>query len=202
MECSVDDCKKKAVTRGYCEMHYRRWLKHGDPRKGARRTIGPCSVEGCSKPSEAKTLCHGHYLSFLRKAEWPTEVLSDRLPGTCQVPDCGRRVRAHGLCQAHDRRLKVHGNVMADVPLKVVKGNGYMKLGYRWVPVPLELRYLTKGETPVGEHRLKMAVQLDRQLEPDEVVHHRNGDRSDNRIENLELWSVMQPKGQPHQRQS
>ena len=28
------------------------------------------------------------------------------------------------------------------------------------------------------------------------VVHHRNGNRRDNRIANLELWSVYQPKGQ------
>lgn len=85
---------------------------------------------------------------------------------------------------------------MADVPLKVVKGNGYMKLGYRWVPVPLELRNLTRGETPVGEHRLVMAIQLGRPLERDEAVHHRNGDRTDNRVENLELWSTAQPRGQ------
>jgi hypothetical protein len=41
-----------------------------------------------------------------------------------------------------------------------------------------------------------MARALGRPLTADETVHHRNGDRLDNRLENLELWSTAQPKGQ------
>lgn len=54
----------------------------------------------------------------------------------------------------------------------------------------------TPGEGTRKEHHLIMESFLGRRLVKGENVHHRNGIRTDNRIENLELWISSQPSGQ------
>jgi len=62
--------------------------------------------------------------------------------------------------------------------------------------------YVVRSKTENGlkleeiQHRILMEEFLGRKLFIGENVHHINGIRNDNRIENLELWSTRQPSGQ------
>lgn len=61
------------------------------------------------------------------------------------------------------------------------------------------IRSIADGSTDrIGRllHRVVMEAHLGRALLPGETVHHRNGNRADNRPRNLELWVTPQPKGQ------
>ncbi len=53
-----------------------------------------------------------------------------------------------------------------------------------------------KANGEIYEHRLIMAEHLNRPLEKNETVHHINGDRADNRIENLQITQGRHGHGQ------
>lgn len=179
-------------------MHYRRVLRSGDPGPAGpiTREKSACTALDCDKDSEAWGYCHGHYQRLLRNGIVGNDPLreSGRL---CAEEDCERPYHANGRCQTHYTRFLTRGDTDPDRPIRIVGGQGTVdRHGYRNVPVPRRQRYLVGGHSWVGEHRFVMALHLGRPLLADEVVHHRNGVRTDNRIENLELWLTSHPKGQ------
>lgn len=64
--CAIEDCDRVAKTRGWCDRHYQRWSKNGDPLAGgpyrtSRKPREDCSVEGCARPHESRGYCGTHY---------------------------------------------------------------------------------------------------------------------------------------------
>lgn len=72
--------------------------------------------------------------------------------------------------------------------------NGYILIQKSLVPKPHHR--FCDWSAPVMMHRYMMAVKLNRPLTKDEIVHHSDGNKTNNAIENLELWNKSHPSGQ------
>ena len=93
------------------------------------------------------------------------------------------------MSASHKRRLRdQHGdkNSLWKGGRIIKKDNGYM-----FVRLKPNDFYFTMADRSgyVREHRLVVARNLKRLLKPYEIVHHKNGIKTDNRIENLTLVS-------------
>lgn len=74
---------------------------------------------------------------------------------------------------------------------RLITGDGYILVRHG-----LEHQHKGWRKSYKLEHILVMEIRLGRKLLPGETVHHKNGIRSDNRDDNLELWASSHPAGQ------
>lgn len=96
----------------------------------------------------------------------------------CSVRNCVYKAPAQskGLCVTHYVIWRNHGD--PNFKIRRRRGTGSFTEGYKIV--------IVNGKR-IREHRHIIQKYLKRTLKPNEIVHHKNGKRSDNRLCNLEV---------------
>lgn len=64
--CTIDDCSDNAFGHGYCNKHYKKWRKYGDPLGQHQNPVRKCSLDDCQRKHIAKGYCSKHYSNFKR----------------------------------------------------------------------------------------------------------------------------------------
>lgn len=127
----------------------------------------------------------------------------------CAAPDCGDKAHSKGYCQSHYQRVRKGLPIDQALRKLAPKGSGTYTDGYHYIVAKNHPNAMGRSGV-IGAHRLIMAEMLGRPLLPGETVHHKNGNRSDNRLHkghelhcpnglsccNLELWASSQVPGQ------
>lgn len=111
--CSIPDCTKAELSRGWCGMHYERWRIAGDPGGPTPHADRPCSVEGCSRAAFTRTWCQKHYKHWKATGDTGPAVIE------CSLLDCKKPVSSNGMCHRHaeNKRKYGHAEPVRDWPL-------------------------------------------------------------------------------------
>lgn len=214
--CTVGGCKSRPVAQGLCSRHHQAvppLLKDLDGQYAEKaRSLGHCRLCVSDVVYTAAGLCPKHYKQVSRGIidleGNQLRELKKRSPyegQVCLIDDCGRRPINRGMCDRHAQQraagiLDAEGNQLR--PLmpagrRRTKDRWVGQEGYVLVRAP-EGHPRARVDGTILEHRLVVEEALGRYLEEWEVVHHKNGNRSDNRPENLQVLDGRAKKSEGH----
>ena len=198
--CKICQKSKKTPYKEICRNCYQKKWAQSIPEKtcnlchkvfnGVGKTCRKCYANGrnektrsiqCSSCKRSGLIIRNHPLSLCIK--------------------CNRqRLESEDPSRADNRReylmkySRVKRGTDPDAPKKVNKEKWKSEAGYIQIYKPQNPNSNRSG--CVFEHTFVMSENLGRPLKKNESVHHKNGIRDDNRLENLELWHRGQPGGQ------
>lgn len=136
-----------------------------------------CSVHKCGRICHGQGFCKKHYLRFWRHGD--ASIVLSTPPKTwngviCSVNHCKSKVRCQGMCERHYRANRVYGNPLT--MYHATPGAGHNHQGYK---------RQTNNNRRIFEHRLVWEA-ANGPIPTGHHIHHINGDRGDNRLENLQ----------------
>lgn len=97
----------------------------------------------------------------------------------CCIKDCNYPEVAKGICFKHYQRFR-YRMLYNNISRKTNGEGSIFKNGYNYIRINGK-RYL--------EHRYIMEQHLGRKLLPTEIIHHKDGNKLNNTIDNLEIMS-------------
>lgn len=102
---------------------------------------------------------------------------ADNISPRCSMEDCDKIAKTRGLCIRHYTLFRNNGD--PSIQKRASPGNGTIdSFGYRLITV---------NGRRIREHRYVMEQALGRRLASTEIVHHVDGNKLNNALENLEL---------------
>lgn len=144
------------------------------------------ALKRCSKCGEDKSL----------EEFYPHKLTKDRKQSCCKVCSNAATKKSKTRNKCVDCGKAVDYQAERCVPCSKTGAHHPRWLGGRHIEERSGYVMLRINKKTVAEHKYVMEQMLGREMISGESVHHKNGQRADNRPENLELWSKSQPAGQ------
>ena len=186
--CKFEGCDREHRTKGYCMSHYAQFRlgKELTPLKPRGDGKQGCKFEGCNDKHHSNGYCRLHSRQRREGKEMKPKLILHRYPDDWRFnydsvnellyyePENGElywKVNAASTC----RKGKLARNI-SSTGYKYVCINGKQYLAHRII-------YMLQASKEKCEEEGTIYREMPRN---GDTIHHKNGDRLDNRIENLE----------------